>query len=106
MLAIVQALLASVARTSPSVAFPQFGAPYWGIPQDLYTWTSGGMWNHRLAYGDAHSVQGSVDRAMMSGIDRMDTYFKTWPRLSRQEESICSIVCSFRGTSWSPRKTR
>jgi hypothetical protein len=47
--------------TVSSVAFPQFASPSWGIPQNLYSWTSGGMWSHRLAYGDAFSVQGTVD---------------------------------------------
>ncbi len=52
--------------TVPSVAFPQFVAPNWGLPQNLYSWTSGGMWNHRLAWGDAQSVQGSVDPLVVS----------------------------------------
>jgi len=52
--------------TVSSVAFPQFASPSWGIPQNLYSWTSGGMWSHRLAYGDAYSVQGTVDPLVLS----------------------------------------
>ena len=52
--------------TVPSVAFPQFVSPNWGIPQNLCSWTSGGMWNHRLAYGDAFSAQGTVDPLVLS----------------------------------------
>jgi hypothetical protein len=52
--------------TVPSVAFPQFVASSWGIPQNLYSWTSGGMWTHRMAYGDAYSAQGTVDPLVLS----------------------------------------
>jgi tetratricopeptide (TPR) repeat protein len=52
--------------TVPSVAFPQFVSNNWGIPQNLYSWTSGGMWNHRLAHGDPDSVQGTVDPLVLS----------------------------------------
>jgi hypothetical protein len=52
--------------TVPSLAFPQFVSSNWGVPQNLYSWTSGGMWNHRLAWGDAQSVQGSVDPLVLS----------------------------------------
>lgn len=52
--------------TVPSVAFPHFLAPNWGTPQNLTSWTSGGMWNHRLAYGDAYSLQGTVEPLVVS----------------------------------------
>ncbi len=52
--------------TVPSVAFPQFVSNNWGVPQNLYSWTSGGMWSHRLAWGDAFSNEGSVDPLVAS----------------------------------------
>jgi len=52
--------------TVPSVAFPHFVAHNWDIPQNLYSWTSGGMWNHRLGYGDSFSNQGTVDPLVLS----------------------------------------
>ena len=52
--------------TAPSVAFPQFVSPSWGTPQNLYSWTSGGMWTHKLTYGDAYSAQGTVDPLVLS----------------------------------------
>jgi hypothetical protein len=52
--------------TVPSVDFPHFISPDWGIPQNLYSWTSGGMWNHRFGYGDAFSIQGTVDPLVIS----------------------------------------
>jgi hypothetical protein len=55
--------------TVPSVAFPQFVADNWGIPQNLYSWTSGGMWTHRLTWGDAFTNQGSVDPLVTSAPD-------------------------------------
>ncbi|MBZ5564489.1 MAG: hypothetical protein LAP13_18970 [Acidobacteriia bacterium] len=55
--------------TVPSVAFPQFVAENWGIPQNLYSWTSGGMWDHRLGWGDAFTNQGSVDPLVTSAPD-------------------------------------
>jgi hypothetical protein len=55
--------------TVPSVAFPQFVSDNWGIPQNLYSWTSGGMWGHRLGWGDAFSSQGSVDPLVTSAPD-------------------------------------
>jgi hypothetical protein len=55
--------------TVPSVAFPQFVSDNWGTPQNLSSWTSGGMWNHRLAWGDAFSNQGSVDPLVTSAPD-------------------------------------
>ena len=53
----------------PSIAFPQFVSDNWAIPQNLYSWTSGGMWTHRLAWGDAFSNQGSVDPLVTSAPD-------------------------------------
>lgn len=55
--------------TVPSVAFPQFLSDNWGIPQNLYSWTSGGMWDHRLTWGDSFSDQGSVDPLVTSAPD-------------------------------------
>jgi hypothetical protein len=55
--------------TVPSVAFPQFVSNNWGIPQNLYSWTSGGMWAHRLSWGDAFTNQGSVDPLITSAPD-------------------------------------
>lgn len=55
--------------TVPSVAFPQFVSDNWGIPQNLYSWSSGGMWTHRLAWGDPFSNQGSVDPLVTSAPD-------------------------------------
>jgi hypothetical protein len=52
--------------TIPSVAFPQFVGSHYGIPQNLSLWTSGGMWSHRLAYGDAFSIQGTVEPLVLS----------------------------------------
>jgi hypothetical protein len=52
--------------TVPSVAFPQFVSTSWGTPQNLYSWTSGGMWSHKLTYGDAYSAQGTVDPLVLS----------------------------------------
>jgi hypothetical protein len=52
--------------TVPSVAFPQFVSPGWGTPQNLYSWTTGGLWSHRLAYGDAYTIQGTVEPLIVS----------------------------------------
>lgn len=52
--------------TVPSVAFPQFVSPEWGAPQNLYSWTSGGMWTHRFASGDAYTIQGTVEPLVVS----------------------------------------
>lgn len=71
--------------TRPSVSFPEFISAtadlpltpeelsgglippnYWQERDDLYSWISGGMWNHRLAYGDAHTIQGTVDLLLLA----------------------------------------
>ena len=46
--------------TVPSVVFPQFTSQNWGLRNNLYSWTSVGIWSHRLAYGDAYTIQGTV----------------------------------------------
>lgn len=52
--------------TVPSIAFPQFISPSWGTPQNLSSWTSGGMWTQRFGYGDAFTIQGSVEPLVVS----------------------------------------
>lgn len=52
--------------TWPSIAFPQFVSPSWGTPQDLQSWTSGGMWTQRFGYGDAFTIQGTVEPLVVS----------------------------------------
>jgi hypothetical protein len=52
--------------TVPSVIFPQFVGSNFGMPQNLSSWTSGGMWSHRLSYGDAFSIQGTVEPLVVS----------------------------------------
>ncbi len=47
--------------TIPSVVFPQFTSQNWGLRNDLHSWTSVGISSHRIAYGDAYTIQGSVD---------------------------------------------
>jgi hypothetical protein len=55
----------------PSVVFPQFLARF-GERNDLYSWTSGGMFSHRFAYGNASSLGGTVDLLVLA-----DTEYKT-----------------------------
>ncbi len=52
--------------TVPSVAFPQFTSQNMGSRKDLYLWSSGGMLTHRLAYGDAYTIQGTVDVLLLA----------------------------------------
>jgi hypothetical protein len=52
--------------TMPSVVFPQFTSQNWGLRNNLYSWTSVGIWSHRLAYGDAYSLQGTVDFLLLA----------------------------------------
>jgi hypothetical protein len=49
----------------PSVVFPQFVAGD-GDRKDLYSWTSGGMFTHRFAYGNASSLGGTVDLLLLA----------------------------------------
>lgn len=49
----------------PSVAFPQF-LPDFEDRNDLYSWTSGGMFTHRFAYGNAASQGGTVDLLLLA----------------------------------------
>jgi len=52
----------------PSVAFPQF-LPTFDSRNDLYSWTSGGMFTHRFAYGNASSLGGTVDLLLLADND-------------------------------------
>jgi hypothetical protein len=52
--------------TVPSVVFPQFTSKNWGLRNNLYSWTSVGIWSHRLAYGDAYTIQGTVDFLLLA----------------------------------------
>jgi len=52
--------------TVPSVVFPQFTSQNWGLRNNLYSWTSVGIWSHRLAYGDAYTIQGTVDFLLLA----------------------------------------
>lgn len=52
--------------TIPSVIFPQFVSEMWDVLNNLYSWTCGGMWTHRLAYGDAYTIQGTVDFLLLA----------------------------------------
>ncbi len=52
--------------TVPSVVFPQFVSANYEIPENLSSWTSGGMWNHRFSYGDAFSIQGTIEPLVVS----------------------------------------
>jgi hypothetical protein len=57
----------------PSVVFPQFIPAFdFGGRKDLYSWTSGGMFTHRFAYGNASSLGGTVDLLLLA-----DTEYKT-----------------------------
>jgi len=49
----------------PSVVFPQFQAGF-DERNDLYSWTSGGMFTHRFGYGNAASVGGTVDLLLLA----------------------------------------
>ena len=48
----------------PSVVFPQFISQF-GARNDLYSWTSGGMFTHRFGYGTASSLGGTVDLLLL-----------------------------------------
>jgi hypothetical protein len=52
--------------TVPSVIFPQF-LPQFDDRNDLYAWTSGGMFTHRFGYGNAVSLGGTVDLLLLAG---------------------------------------
>jgi hypothetical protein len=52
--------------TVPSAAFPQFLSEAWGVRNDLSTWTSQGMTNHRFGKGTAHSIVGTVDLLVLA----------------------------------------
>lgn len=52
--------------TVPAVVFPQFISSTWGVPENLSSWTSGGMWTHRLSYGDAFTIQGTIEPLVVS----------------------------------------
>lgn len=49
----------------PSVSFPQFITGF-GERNDLYSWTSGGMFTHRFSYGAASSLGGTVDLLVLA----------------------------------------
>ena len=49
----------------PSVIFPQF-LPQFDDRNDLYSWTSGGMFTHRFGYGNAASLGGTVDLLLLA----------------------------------------
>jgi len=51
--------------TVPSVVFPQF-LPQFDDRNDLYAWTSGGMFTHRFGYGNAVSLGGTVDLLLLA----------------------------------------
>jgi len=53
----------------PSAVFPQF-LPEFGDRNDLYAWTSGGMFTHRFGYGNAASLGGTVDLLLLADKDR------------------------------------
>jgi hypothetical protein len=53
---------------TPSVAFPQFLTTF-DNRNDLYSWTSGGMFTHRFSYGTASSLGGTVDLLLLSDRD-------------------------------------
>ena len=53
---------------TPSVAFPQFLTTF-DNRNDLYSWTSGGMFTHRFSYGAASSLGGTVDLLLLSDKD-------------------------------------
>ncbi|HHW47598.1 MAG TPA: hypothetical protein GXX14_03155 [Clostridiaceae bacterium] len=58
--------------TQPSMVFPQFSLPSGGsedIRDDLYSWTSGGMFNHRFGYGNAGAISGAVDILVLADKD-------------------------------------
>lgn len=52
----------------PTVVFPQFldGGE---ARNDLYSWISGGMFNHRFGYGSACSLEGTVDLLVLADKD-------------------------------------
>jgi len=52
----------------PSVAFPQFVTEF-DDRNDLYSWTSGGMFSHRFGYGAASSLGGTVDLLLLTDKD-------------------------------------
>jgi len=49
----------------PSVTFPQFVMER-SCRRDLYSWISGGMWEHRRSYGPASSSLGTVDLLLLT----------------------------------------
>jgi hypothetical protein len=51
-----------------SVAFPQFLTMF-DVRNDLYSWTSGGMFTHRFSYGAASSLGGTVDLLLLADKD-------------------------------------
>jgi len=53
----------------PSVVFPQFLPDWESSRNDLYSWTSGGMFSHRFGYGGASSLAGTVDLLLLSDAD-------------------------------------
>jgi hypothetical protein len=59
--------------TQPSVSFPEFISPSWGTPQNLHSWTSGGMWTQRFAAGDAFTLQGTVEPLVVSDAGYLTT---------------------------------
>lgn len=50
----------------PSVIFPQFRTNDYEGRTDLYSWSSGGMFSHKAAYGSASTIGGTVDVLMLS----------------------------------------
>ena len=49
----------------PSVVFPQFLSGF-DDRNDIYSWTSGGMFTHRFGYGNAASLEGTVDLLLLA----------------------------------------
>jgi hypothetical protein len=54
--------------TVPSVVFPQF-LDAREVRHDLYSWISGGMFNHRFGYGTACQLNGTVDLLVLADKD-------------------------------------
>ncbi len=52
----------------PAVAFPQFLTMF-DDRNDLYSWSSGGMFTHRFSYGAASSLGGTVDLLLLTDKD-------------------------------------
>jgi hypothetical protein len=55
---------------APSVVFPQFLPDIFASRNDLFAWTSQGMFNHKLGNGNAAAIAGTVDLLVLADQER------------------------------------